>query len=206
MKQTIRLKESEFRHMISESVKRVLREWNETPDFIIKSITVNDNDVSDEFFERFGDTFENKYVFSSNLNKFLKKFGIQAYDVDTANDFGEEGDEIFINTNSDDVIEVHGGYEDLIGDDNDTPLIELQENKKRVMNESMSFGYTWENAFVNSISALIKMGGESEAMNILEKWFGDEKSLWALYVFLKRSGHEPNSQDLESIYEALATM
>lgn len=125
MKQTIRLKERELRHIISESVKRALREWNETPDFVIKSIAVNGNDVSDEFFGRFGDSFENKYAFSANLNKFLKKFGIQAYDVDTANDFGEEGDEIFINTNSDDDIEVHGGYEDLTGDDDDTELIEL---------------------------------------------------------------------------------
>lgn len=100
---------------IRNSIKRVLREWNKMPDFIIRSISVNNNDVSNDFFNSFGDTFKNKYDFSSKLNAFLEKFGIQAYDVDTANDFGEEGDEIYINTNSEDIIEVHGGYEDLIG-------------------------------------------------------------------------------------------
>ena len=106
---------SKLKESIHNSIKRVLREWNEIPDFIIRSISVNNNDVSNEFFNSFGDTFKNKYDFSSKLNAFLKKFGIQAYDVDTANDFVEEGDEIYINTNSEDSIEVHGGYEDLIG-------------------------------------------------------------------------------------------
>ena len=107
---------------IRKSLKRVLREWNEMPDFIIRSISVNNNDVSNDFFSSFGDTFKNKYDFSSKLNAFLKNFGIQAYDVDTANDFGEEGDEIYINTNSEDRIEVHGGYEDLIGSQDDIEL------------------------------------------------------------------------------------
>lgn len=125
MKKIVKLKESELKQMIAESVKRVLGEWNEMPDFIIRSISVNNNDVSNDFFNSFGDTFKNKYDFSSKLNAFLKKFGIQAYDVDTANDFGEDGDEIYINTNSEDNIEVHGGYEDLIGSKDDVPLIEL---------------------------------------------------------------------------------
>ena len=115
MSKKIRLTESDLHRIIKESVKKVLREWQDLPKFIIKSVVVNGKDVSDEFFSKVGNSFESKYVFASYLNKFLQPYGIKAFDVDTANDFGEEGDEVYINTNSDDDIEVHGGYEDLIG-------------------------------------------------------------------------------------------
>ena len=127
MKRRIRLTESDLHNIVKESVKRILREgfYGGTPSFIIKSISINGNDVTNEFFESFGDEFESKYDFSSNLNSFLEKYGITAFDVDTANDFGESGDEIYVNTNSDDEIEVHGGYEDLIDNTTDDEYIEL---------------------------------------------------------------------------------
>ena len=116
-KQIIRLTESDLRNMVKESVKKIIKEFQDMPQFIIKSISINGNEVSNEFFQMFGRTFKSKYEFASYLNEFLKNYGIEAYDVDTANDFGEEGDEVYINTNSDDMVEVHGGYEDLIGND-----------------------------------------------------------------------------------------
>ena len=115
MKQIIRLTESDLHRIVKETVNRVLNEGYSMPDFVITSIIVNGEDVSNEFFNNFGNRFESKYAFSPRLNQFLKKYGITAYDVDTANDFGEDGDEIYINTNSNDDIEVHGGYEDIIG-------------------------------------------------------------------------------------------
>jgi len=117
MKKIVRLTESDLHRIVKESVKRVIKEWDDVPQFVIRNVSVNGNDVSNEFFRSFGRQFESKYHFASCLNKFLSKYGIEAYDVDTANDFGEEGDEVYINTNSDDSVEVHGGYEDLIGDD-----------------------------------------------------------------------------------------
>ena len=118
MKKVIRLTENDLHRIIKESANKILREMNydygEIPSFVIRSISVNGSDVSDEFFNEFGNEFENKYDFSSNLNDFLERYGIRAYDVDTASDFGESGDGVFINTNSKDSVEVHGGYEDLI--------------------------------------------------------------------------------------------
>ena len=118
MKKIIRLTESDLHRIVKRSTNRILREmeygYDEIPSFVIRSISVNGSDVSDEFFNEFGDKFENKYDFSSNLNEFLERYGIRAYDVDTAREFGESGDGVFINTNSRDRVEVHGGYEDLI--------------------------------------------------------------------------------------------
>ena len=113
----IRLTESDLHRIIKESVKKIIREWDDIPKFIIRNVSVNGNDMSNEFFRSFGKTFESKYHFASCLNEFLSKYGIEAYDVDTANDFGEDGDEVYVNTNSDDRVEVHGGYENRIGND-----------------------------------------------------------------------------------------
>jgi hypothetical protein len=117
MKKIIRLTESDLHRVIKESVRKIIKEWGDRPQFVIKSLAVNGNDVSDEFFSSFGQTFTSKYDFASNLREFLSQYGITPYDVDTANDFGEEGDSIYINTNSDDYIEAHGGYEDFINKD-----------------------------------------------------------------------------------------
>jgi predicted SpoU family rRNA methylase len=116
MKKVIRLTEGDLHRIIKESVKKVIREWgDDIPQFIIKSISVNRNDVSNDFFRKFGRTFSSKYDFASSLNEFLEPLGITAHDVDTAREFGEDGDAVYVNTNSNDRVEVHGGYEDLIG-------------------------------------------------------------------------------------------
>ena len=82
----------------------------------------------------------------------------------------------------------------------------LGYNNHKALNESMSFGYTWENGFVESISTLIKHGDRDAAIEILSKWFGDEKSSWELYVFLSRIGNKPASQDVEDLYASLEAL
>ena len=136
MNKTITLSESQLRKVITESVKKIVNETydqfsdddfasdgdpyglttNSEPvgEFKVTSIVFDGYDLSKEFFSIFGQTFDSKYDFTKSLDTYMNEiFGIKVYDVDTAQEFGEEGDEIYVNTNSDYKMEVHGGYIDL---------------------------------------------------------------------------------------------
>lgn len=130
-KRTVTLSEAQLRKVITESVKRIIKEeYDQFSDddfasdgdpygliqepigeFKVTSIVVDGEDVSRDFFSIAGQTFDSKYDFRDNLNQYLKEmFNEQVYDLDTAAEFGEEGDRIYVNTNSDCDVQVRGGY------------------------------------------------------------------------------------------------
>lgn len=63
--------------------------------------------------------YENKYDFKESLTEFLDKFfkGTSVLDVDFANEFGEDSNEIYIETNPKLNIECFGYYDDDISDE-----------------------------------------------------------------------------------------
>ena len=122
--------------VITESVKRIINEdYNLLSDddfastgdpygltnqpidynlFKVKSISVDGEDVTQDFFNFAAQSFYDKYEFVQSLKQYFKEmFDTDIYDVDTAREFGEDGDEIYVNTKPKRNVEIHGGYDEL---------------------------------------------------------------------------------------------
>lgn len=132
-KRIITLTESDIKRMVRQTIKEAYDQFsdddfasdgdpyglttNKEPvgDFKVEDIIVNgDIDVSKEFFSIYGQNFDSKYDFADLLNHFMQEnFGTTVTDVDLASDFGDEGNEICINTDNRMPITAHGGYTDM---------------------------------------------------------------------------------------------
>lgn len=62
------------------------------------------------------------------------------------------------------------------------------------------FGYTWENAFICAIKSI---EDEKKAKDIIAKWFDDEDSARQLRMFLFRLSHDPKSNSVEDLFNAI---
>ena len=122
--------------------------------FIVDRVKIDGKDVTQKMRDQVGLEFYSKYGFKAALTQFLQTNGYnaEAWDVDTAADFGEEGDDIYINTNSDVEVEAWGGYREvssrnlLHNDDDDVIELEEVRNKlektvREVLNESTTLKY-----------------------------------------------------------------
>jgi hypothetical protein len=132
-KRIIRLTESDIKRMVRQTIKEAYDQFsdeyfasdgdpyglttNKEPvgDFKVEDITVNgDMDVSQEFFSIYGQNFDSKYDFAAALNDYMQEnFGTTVTDVDLASEFGDEGNDICINTDNRMPIAAHGGYTDM---------------------------------------------------------------------------------------------
>lgn len=132
-KRIIRLTESDIKRMVRQTIKEAYDQFsdddfasdgdpyglttNKEPvgDFKVEDITVDgDIDVSQEFFSTYGQYFDSKYDFASALNDYMQEnFGTTVTDVDLASEFGDEGNDICINTDNRMPITAHGGYTDM---------------------------------------------------------------------------------------------
>lgn len=110
-KHTIRLTESQLKSIITESIKKALKESGMDDYLVIRDLVINGKNVIDRFGFRYGTHFRSKYDFKTALTEFAKKiFGINVYDVDLAYEFDEENDRIYVDTNSEGTIEAYGSY------------------------------------------------------------------------------------------------
>ena len=108
-------RDEKFESIVRSSVRRALRESYGSDDFVLKSMDIDGEDVYGDFVSEYGDSFGSKYEFRDALNRYLEDYGDEVLDLDLASEFGEEGDEIFINTRK---VTVHanGGYNDICYD------------------------------------------------------------------------------------------
>lgn len=124
--------------------------------FIVDRVKIDGEDVTQKMRSQVGLEFYSKYGFKAALTQFLQTNGYnaEAWDVDTAADFGEEGDDIYINTNTDLEVEAWGGYKDAYNDNDgivSDDIIELEESLnsrsklekavREVLNESTTLKY-----------------------------------------------------------------
>ena len=65
------------------------------------------------------------------------------------------------------------------------------------------FGYTWQNAFICAIKCI---DDDKKAKDIMKKWFDNKESTWPLYVFLNRIDHEPKSEKIDDLYDAIMSI
>ena len=119
--------------------------------FIVDRVKIDGKDVTRKMRDQVGLEFYSKYGFKAALTQFLQTNGYnaEAWDVDTAADFGEEGDDIYINTNADLRVEAWGGYKEVYSN-GIVPGIELEglnsrskleETVREVLNESTTLKY-----------------------------------------------------------------
>lgn len=126
-KNIIRLTESNLKKIITESVKRILKEGYAEDYFIVKDVTIKGKDVTSMFNSKYGNQFRSKYDFEKALNQFASKFGVKILDLDLASEFGESGDEVYIYSEPNDVVEAHGsygGYDSFNYDDDDDIILQ----------------------------------------------------------------------------------
>ena len=153
-KRIIRLTESDIKRMVRQTIKEAYDQFsdedfasdgdpyglttNKEPvgDFKVEDITVNgDMDVSQEFFSIYGQNFDSKYDFAAALNDYMQEnFGTTVTDVDLASEFGDEGNEICINTDNRMPITAHGGYTDMY---ESRIRKAVSESVRRTLNEEM---------------------------------------------------------------------
>ena len=108
MKQIIKLTENDLKRIISESVKRILKE--DTNSFILRDVIIDGMDVTTTFKNYYGNSFDSKYELKDALKLFLNNYSIKLIDLDLANEFGESSDEVYIQSEPVNIVEVHGGY------------------------------------------------------------------------------------------------
>lgn len=104
MKQIIKLTENDLKRIISESVKRILKE--DTNSFILRDVIIDGMDVTTTFKNYYGNSFDSKYELKDALNLFLNNYGIKLIDLDLANEFGESSDEVYIQSEPVNIVEV----------------------------------------------------------------------------------------------------
>jgi len=79
----------------------------------------------------------------------------------------------------------------------------MKDLKELILEEK--FAYTWQNAFICAMQKLFEAEGNKNAKEIMKKWFSDKDSSWELYIFLKRLGHEPASQNPEDLLKMMTS-